>query len=357
MRYIGAEIRHSLDFEGKKARFAIEGQARLGHMIAALSVAEECFVPATHPFDRPAEPARRPQHQGVFRIDEIFHAEAAADVAHDNADIGWLDAERLGGQTAYAKMAVAIGVQRIAPDRRIEFTERAARFDRRSRHPVVAKLDLDHMFGAGKGGLHRRLIADDPIEGDVAWRFWPELHGAVPRRLRGIHHDRQRRIFDGNPLRRVECLGHRFRHYHGHRLADMADAVIGENGLRRVIAGCAAPPRHLQARVLHRRKRCQAICAHIRAGQNGQYTGGGTGVIGVERDDVGMGVRRTQNDGMDLAGEIYLVLKTARSGEKPRILLAPYRLAYSESRHRCSPRILCSSRSRTQQVGTDHTTG
>ena len=30
--------------------------------------------------DRAAQAARRPQHQGVFRIDEIFHAEAAADV-------------------------------------------------------------------------------------------------------------------------------------------------------------------------------------------------------------------------------------------------------------------------------------
>ena len=71
-----------------------------------------------------------------------------------------------------------------------------------------------------------------------------------------------------------------------------------------------------------------------------------------------MRMRRSQNDGMRLAGQVYVVLETAGAGEKARILLAPYRLTYSESRHRCSPRLIgCSFRSWTQQVGTDHTTG
>ena len=173
MRDIGAEIGHRLDLEGEKAPVAIERQGAFGDMIAALRIALERLIAPAHPFDRPAEAARRPQHQGMFRIDEIFHAEAAAEVARDDADLAWLQAHALRRQIAHGEMIVAIGMQPIAPARRVIFPQRAARLDRRRRHPVVAKLDLDHMLGAGEGLLHRRLVAGEPVETDIAGRFGP----------------------------------------------------------------------------------------------------------------------------------------------------------------------------------------
>ena len=47
-----------------------------------------CFAAVRHPFDGPAQQARRPGCQGVFRVKRTFHAETAADIVDDDPELG-----------------------------------------------------------------------------------------------------------------------------------------------------------------------------------------------------------------------------------------------------------------------------
>jgi hypothetical protein len=49
------------------------------------------------PFDRPSDLARGPQRQRVFGIMRALHAEAAADLAGDDAELRFRDVEDTAG--------------------------------------------------------------------------------------------------------------------------------------------------------------------------------------------------------------------------------------------------------------------
>ena len=93
-RQIGAEIGVAGDAQCQKASVTIERQFRLGAVAAALVIGEKNLAAAGDPFDRTADPLRRPRDQHVLGIDEILRAEPAADIGRDKAQPRRLDAER-----------------------------------------------------------------------------------------------------------------------------------------------------------------------------------------------------------------------------------------------------------------------
>ena len=84
-RQIGAEIGVARDAQCQEASVAIERQFRLGAVAAALVIGEKDLAAAGDPFDRAADPLRRPRDQHVLGIDEILRAEPAADIGRDEA--------------------------------------------------------------------------------------------------------------------------------------------------------------------------------------------------------------------------------------------------------------------------------
>ena len=71
-------------------------QSHLGHQIAALKIAEKRLRAGRGVFDRPAEAARRPQHQAELDIGSIAHAEIAADIVGQHPHPLGGDAEHRG---------------------------------------------------------------------------------------------------------------------------------------------------------------------------------------------------------------------------------------------------------------------
>src|SRR3546814_7297223 len=67
----------------------------MGQVGAAMGIGQEGFRPLRGPLHRPAERAGGEHGQHLFGVDEDLHAEAAADIAGDDMQARWLDAEDL----------------------------------------------------------------------------------------------------------------------------------------------------------------------------------------------------------------------------------------------------------------------
>ena len=109
-------------------------------------------------------------------------------------------------------------------------------FHRRRGDPVVDQVDADHLGGLGEAGLGRRLIALFPLETEVAGRFLPHLRG-VGERAGGVGDGGKLAVIDEDQLAGVARGIERLRDDEGHRIADMADAALGEEGRGGVTSG------------------------------------------------------------------------------------------------------------------------
>ena len=85
--HIGADRGDDFRPEAEEHAVLVERQLGIGDIIARLRVAQEQFRTRGDPFDRPADELGAKQHQRHFVIDRRLHAEAAADIAADHADL------------------------------------------------------------------------------------------------------------------------------------------------------------------------------------------------------------------------------------------------------------------------------
>ena len=162
------------DPEGEEMPVIVERQLGLGDMVARLRVAEEGLRAGAGPFDRPAEQLRGQQHQRDLVVDRRFHAEAAADIAGDDADPALRHVQDLRQVGAVGVGALQCRVDRVAAVGRVVVADRAARLHRRRGHPVDDEPALDDAGGAAEGGLDRRLVADLVDEADVVRAVVPD---------------------------------------------------------------------------------------------------------------------------------------------------------------------------------------
>ena len=80
---IGAEIAEAADSHGEELAVLVERKRRIDDVVARVVIADVRFVAGCDPFHRPADAARRPQHQDDLRIDRAAQAVGAADIAGD----------------------------------------------------------------------------------------------------------------------------------------------------------------------------------------------------------------------------------------------------------------------------------
>ena len=173
--------------------------------------AYEILAAVADPHHRAAEAARRPQHQHQFRIENVLHPEAAADIGNADAKFFAGDAENgIREQVADAVRAGGRGDQVQTAARGVELAERTTGFQRRGDNAVVDQFAFHDMRGAADRGLHRADLAAVELERDVVLCLRPDRRGARQNRIRDRDNRRQRLVFNDDGLGSIACASRRF---------------------------------------------------------------------------------------------------------------------------------------------------
>src|SRR5262249_5861307 len=194
-RPAGAEIPKAAVFHGEELAVTVDRKRGIDDIIARVVIADVRLVAGLRPFHRPADAARRPQHQDDLRIDRAAQAVGAADIAGDQPQLGLGYLERGAGDVvAEQPGSLKAAMQRVAAGAGIINPSHAARLNRMGGHPVDDKTLFDDVRGSGEGGIHPGLIASLKEIGLVVrafavelWRIWCEgvarRYDSGPRRV------------------------------------------------------------------------------------------------------------------------------------------------------------------------------
>ena len=146
-------------------------------------------------------PRRRAAHStsSQFRIENVLHPEAAADIGNADAKFFTGDTEnRAGEQVADAVRAGGGGYQVQTAARGVELAERTTGFQRSCDNAVVHQLAFHDMRGAADRGFHRADLAAVELERDVVMSLRPDRRGTGQNGICDRDHRRQRLIVNGD---------------------------------------------------------------------------------------------------------------------------------------------------------------
>ena len=192
---------HRVDAQAEDLALVVERELAAHHLVAAVGVAEQRFRARRRPFHRPSEAARRPQHQPVVGIAAALHAEAAADVGRDHAQLGLRDLQHIGGKLrAVAVRVLRRRIERVGVVGGVVVADRGARLDRVGAQPIAFEPQRDRVARLGEGGVGRVLVAEGEREGDVAGVVVPDPRRARFHRVLDRGHRRQRLVVDLDQL-------------------------------------------------------------------------------------------------------------------------------------------------------------
>ena len=220
-------------------------------------------------------------------------------------------------------------MQRVAPGAGVVFAGDAARLDRIGGDAVDDEALLDHMRGSRERRIGLGLVAGLVEIGLVVRAVVVELRRALLERLARRHHGRPRRVIDRDGFGRVAGEIERVGDHHRDRIADMHGAIDGDRRPRRQIHRAAVA---LLVR-RHRRQRAERVGGIILAGQHGVDAGHLPRRAGVDATDIGMGVRRAHDRGMELIGELEIVEIAAAPTQQARVLAPQHRLSDGKFAH------------------------
>ena len=308
----------------EKFTVRIQGELGVDQSAAPLFVGQQAFGAVGNPFDRPFNDFRRPQRQAVFGIATALDTEPAAHLVADDPQFGLRHSEYLvadlspdavdGLDRCAQIVAVLVGI--------VEGYA-AAGFHRVAGDAVDADAVADDMRSAGERGSDRRRIAALVHERLVSRIVFPDRDCARRQRIVDRDDRGQRRVVHVDQLGRVYRLVQRFGHDKRHRLADEADAALGEQRLYADEPGRAVAPF-----AGHRRtQRAEPALFELRSCQYRQHTGRRARGGRVDRGDVGMGVRRAQHIGTGLALRVDVVGVAPAAAQQTKIFVAYYRIA------------------------------
>ena len=155
-RQVGADIGEDRNAQAEEAALGVERQLGARDVIAALIVGDETFRAILLPFHRPRDLAARPDHERMLGIDESLHAEAAADIGRDQAQLVLRQFQHdLGQRIAHEMRALGRGVERRAAACRIVIGDGVARLHGIDHDAVVEKVERDDVRRLGERGVGR----------------------------------------------------------------------------------------------------------------------------------------------------------------------------------------------------------
>ena len=326
-REIGADIRDVLDAQRQELAVLVERQFRVADMVAVVIVGDHPLDALADPFDRAPDLARRPQGQRVFGEMPAFHAEAAADIAGDDAHLrlgNVEDAPRHIGAGAVRPLRAEI--ERVAAEPVVILADAAARLHRRRGDAVEDEFLARHMMRLGEGGIDRAPVAQREEETFIVAALVPQFGRALCQGLIRGGDRWQRLVLDGDALGRVLGEIDRLGDDEGDGIADQHRPAVRQRG----------PRRHEHRRAVaalardHRAERAVFRGRPIGAGEHREHARHLLRRAHVDRADARMRVGRAQDMGMSEARQVEIVGIAPPPREEPRILGARHRLAQRE---------------------------
>ena len=327
LRQVGAEIADDVEAHGEEGAVGIERDLADREVVAALRAGDEVLAALRHPLHRPVQPARGLGRQGIFAVGEGLGAEAAADIAGDDADLVLRHPEHARQGLAQAVHALARDGEGEALRARIVLGDDAAGLHVVGDQALVLDLDLHHLGGLGEGGVDRRLVAHGRVERDVVGLLVP--HGARAARDGAADADDRRphRVVDADRLDGVAGLDQRVGDHEGDGVADMLHAALGQQRDVGdvVLAAVAVRQRRLALDV--------AETGDVLGGQHEVHARHRPGGLDVGDGEGGVGVRAAQERRMQAALRRVVVAVIALAGDQPTVLDPAQRLAEAELGH------------------------
>ena len=171
--------------------FEIERELGMRDVVAAVRVGEKGLRTIRRPFHRPADFARGPQADDLFRVDENLGTEAAADVRRDHAQFVLRRHADESGDDQPRHVRVLRGVperQVIVAD--VVFGERHARLDCIRHETIVDDVEPGDVLGGGERRIDCFLVAEVPLVDRVLGNVGVDLRRALRLRLGRIDHRR-----------------------------------------------------------------------------------------------------------------------------------------------------------------------
>ncbi|MEY9264128.1 hypothetical protein ABIF23_003523 [Bradyrhizobium elkanii] len=312
--------------------FAVLGERHLrgGEIVAALRVAHEMVGALGRPFDALLELARGDRDQRIFAIGKQLGAKAAADIRADYPHVLLRHLQdHVAEDLAQAVAALAADRQRQMILLGVVFGDRSARLHEIGDDARIDDGDLGHRMRLRERVLGGLLVADRDVEQHIAGLVRPDLRRILLHRIDEADRRRQRRPFDVDRLDRVTGMIDGVGDHKGHRVADMAHLVLGEDRIRR--CGERIGLEIEQARQ-------PAEFGDVGGGQDQRHAGHAAGLAGIDR--VGrVRVRRAQHQRVQCGRRCDVVGVAALAANQSVVLLAPHTLSDAEfdgSCHRLS---------------------
>ena len=316
---IGPEIGQRGDTHGEELAVRVEGELRLGEVVARLVVGEEDLAAVGRPLDGTAKPGGEPQNQRLLVIERALGAKATAHIGcyHTQLVLGKLQDES-GDQQPVHMRRLARCIEGVVAGGAVMLADGGARLHRVGDQPIVDELEARHVMGAREGSVDRRLVAEMPVEAEIAGGG---IEQQRPARLDGLvagDHRRQLPVVDLDQLGRGFRLLARFGHDHRHGVADMAHLALGEHRAHRL--------GHRRA-VLRGDEPAARQAAYgglkIGAGVDRRDTRRRQGLGRIDAGNLRMGMRAAQQAGLELAGPVDVVGVFALAREEAQVFLAP----------------------------------
>jgi hypothetical protein len=169
-----AEVAQIRAADGKESRVLVERKLGVDGEVAALIIAEESLAALAGPLDRPADPARRPDEEGIFGIEKVARAKVPAHVVADAAHLLRRDPENLGEiGPQLGDAAAASRVERVMTARGVIIGSCAARLHRHAGDALYPGIEPHNMRRARERGGGGRLVANLDLDAQVTRRIIP----------------------------------------------------------------------------------------------------------------------------------------------------------------------------------------
>ena len=231
LRQIGPEIAQNIEAHRQEPATAVERDFGDRVIVAALAIADEMIPAFGDPFDRTLQPLGGFQHQRIFAIDKGFGTEPPADIAGDDADIGWRHFhDQIGHAVADAVDTLGRHRQGKRLAGRVIFADGAAGFDVIGHKPVVLDIQRDRARRFGKGRIDLGLVAHRGIKGQIVGLLAPDRSRTFAHSRAHIHHRLQRLIGHRHGFGGIAGYLDGVGNNKGHRIADMFDGIDSQRG-------------------------------------------------------------------------------------------------------------------------------
>ena len=237
------------------------------------------------------------EDEGVFGIYEALHAEAAADIMGDDADLLGGDVEHvLGEDVADADDALAADGEGVAMGG-VELAECGADFHGGRCNAVLDDAQAGDMGGGREGGAGGGAVPDLPVEELVGAGLGPDEGGLrIEGGLDGGGGGEVGVIdLDGVDAGAGGFAG--FGDDEGHLVPDEADTVLGQHGARRQPVLAAQGHEAGDG----------AVVGDVLVGVDGDDAGDGQRGHGVDAADLGMAIGGAQDGAVEHAGRGHVI--------------------------------------------------